>query len=141
MYCSILQSKLSYTESIENFRLNYTVDPRFSEHGFQWIPLYIKQNLPLLSFFIIKTLIQNLGLMSTAFNKFLIILDKNVGFLLKFSHWFSQHYHISKLRSLFAIFCITKIYRISDACSSLKFEVKTFSFEILILSNCEKWRV
>ena len=51
-----------------------------------------------------KTLIQNLGLTNTVFNEFLIRSNKNIGFLLKFYHGFSEHYHILELRSLFATF-------------------------------------
>ena len=33
-----------------------------------------------------KTLIRNLGLKNTTFNEFLIISNKNIGFLVKFYH-------------------------------------------------------
>ena len=51
-----------------------------------------------------ETLIQNLGLTNTAFNEFLIIANKSIGFLLTFYHGFSEQYHIFELRSLFTIF-------------------------------------
>ena len=51
-----------------------------------------------------KTLMQNLGLTNTTFNKFLIISKKNIGFLLKFYHGFSKQYHIFELRNLFTTF-------------------------------------
>ena len=45
---------------------------------------YIEQNFSVPSFLTMKTLIQNLDLTNTAFNKFLIISNKNIGFLHKF---------------------------------------------------------
>ena len=51
-----------------------------------------------------KILIQNLGLTNTAFNKILIMLNKTIGFLLKFHDGFSKQYHIFELWSLFATF-------------------------------------
>ena len=50
-----------------------------------------------------KTLVQNFGLTNTTFNEFLIILNKNIGFLLKFYHRFSEQYLIFELQSLFLI--------------------------------------
>ena len=47
---------------------------------------------------------QNLGLMNTTFNKFVIILSKNIGFLIKFYHGFSKQYRIFELQSLLATF-------------------------------------
>ena len=63
-----------------------------------------EQNLSVPSFLAMKTLIPNLGLTNTAFNKFLIIPNKNIGFLLKFYHEFGEQNHIFELRSLFATF-------------------------------------
>ena len=37
-----------------------------------------------------KTLIQNPDLANSAFNDFLIILNENIGFILKFYHGFSE---------------------------------------------------
>ena len=74
-----------------------TVDPRFNEYRFKRIPRYIKQNLLIPSFLAMKTLIQNLGLANTFFNKFLIISNKNICFLLKFYHGFSKQYHTLSL--------------------------------------------
>ena len=51
-----------------------------------------------------KTLIQNFDLTNTALNEFLIISNKNVGFLIKFYHGFSERYHTFELRSLFPTF-------------------------------------
>ena len=45
----------------------------------------------------------NFGLMSTAFNEFLM-LNKNIGFLLKLYHGFSKQYHIFDFQSLFVAF-------------------------------------
>ena len=47
---------------------------------------------------------QNLGLTKTAFNEFLITSNKNIGFVVKFYHGFSEQYRIFELRSLFATF-------------------------------------
>ena len=41
-----------------------------------------------------KSLMQNLGLTKTTFNELLIISNKNIGFLVKFYHGFSEHYNI-----------------------------------------------
>ena len=42
--------------------------------------------------------------MNTTFNEFLIISYKDIGFILKFYHGFSDQHYIFKLRSLFATF-------------------------------------
>ena len=78
-----------------------TVDPRFNVNGFQRIPSYIEKNLSVTSFLTMKTLIQNFGLTNTAIKKFLIILKKNMGFLLKFYQGLSEQYHIFELRTKF----------------------------------------
>ena len=80
------------------------VDPRFNEYGFKRIPRYTGQNLPVPSFLTMKTLMQNLVLTNTAFDEYLVISNKNIGFLLKFYHRFSEQNHILELRSLFATF-------------------------------------
>ena len=80
------------------------VDPRFNEYGFKRISLYIEQNLSVPSFLTRKTLIQNLGLTNIAFNEYLVIWNKNIGFHLKFYGRFSEQNHIFDLRSLFATF-------------------------------------
>ena len=82
-----------------------------------------------------KTLIQNLGLTNTAFNEFRIISNKNIGFLLKVYHGSSKQDDIFELRSLFATFESLEICRISDACSSSKFEFKALSSKCLVVSN------
>ena len=41
---------------------------------------------------------------NTAFNEFLVISNRNIGSFLKFCHVFSEQYHISEFRSLFATF-------------------------------------
>ena len=51
-----------------------------------------------------ETLIQNIGLTNTTFNKFLILSNKNIGFLLKLYYRFSEQYYILELQSLFATF-------------------------------------
>ena len=65
-----------------------------------------RTNLSVSSFLNIKTFIQNLGLTNTAFNEFLIISNKNIGFLLRFYHVFSDNGFIIffKLRNFFAAF-------------------------------------
>ena len=49
-----------------------------------------------------RALIENLGLTNIAFNEFLIISNKNIGFLLKFYYGFSEQCHIFELQDLFA---------------------------------------
>ena len=83
-----------------------------------------------------KTLTQNLDLINTSFNEFLTILNRNIGFLLKFYHEFSEKYHIFDIQSLFAITEITEICRISDVCISSKFEFKTFLFKRCFKLHC-----
>ena len=56
------------------------------------------------SFLTVKTLIQNLGLTNTPFNKFLIISNKNIRFFLRFYHGLSEQYHIFEFQSLFTTF-------------------------------------
>ena len=51
-----------------------------------------------------ETLIQNIGLTNTTFNRFLILSNKNIGFLLKFYYRFSEQYYILELQSLFTTF-------------------------------------
>ena len=51
-----------------------------------------------------ETLIQNIGLTNTTFNKFPILSNKNIGFLLKLYYRFSEQYYILELQSLFATF-------------------------------------
>ena len=63
-----------------------------------------QKNLSVSSFFTKKMLIQDLGLTNTAFNKFFILWNKNIGFLLKYYHGFGEQYHIFQLRSLFSTF-------------------------------------
>ena len=69
---------------------------------FLTIPRYIEQNLSVPSFLTMKTLILSFNLTNTAFNEFLIILNKNIGFLFKFYHGLSELNHIFEFRSLFA---------------------------------------
>ena len=63
-----------------------------------------KQSISVASFLTINTVTQKLGLTTTALNKFLIISNENIDFLLKLYHGFSKQYHIFELRSLFATF-------------------------------------
>ena len=103
-----------------------TVDPGFNKHDLYRILRYIEQNLSVPLFLTTKSLIQNLSLTNTPFNKFLIISNKNIGFLIKFYPVFTEF--ICNL-------CITEICRISDACSSSKVEPKIFSFKCFVVSN------
>ena len=71
---------------------------------FKRIPCYTEQNFSVPSFLTKKTIIQNHGLTNTGFNKFLILLNKNISFLIKFYHGFSEQDHIFKLQCFFATF-------------------------------------
>ena len=51
-----------------------------------------------------ETLIENIGLTNTTFNKILILSNKNIGFFLKLYYRFSEQYYILELQSLFATF-------------------------------------
>ena len=101
---SIFEKKLPDSSFFLLTTLLDMVDPRFNEYGFKRISLYIEQNLSVPSFLTRKTLIQNLGLTNIAFNEYLVIWNKNIGFHLKFYGRFSEQNHIFDLRSLFATF-------------------------------------
>ena len=82
-----------------------------------------------------KTLIQNLGLTNTAFNEFLIISNKNIGFLLKFYHGLSEQYHIYELQSLCATFESLKsvefsMHTVVRYSNSKRFDWDVSSFQI-----------
>ena len=76
------------------------------------------------SFLTIKSPIQNLGLTNTAFDKFLFMPNKNIGFLLKFYLGFSKQYHIFKSENLFATF---------ESLRSVEFPMQTISFSFSII--------
>ena len=82
-----------------------------------------------------KTLIQNFYRKSTAFNEFLNISNKHIGFFLKIYHGFNKQYHNLEVRSLFAIVESLKSVGISDTCICSKFKFKSFSFKCQIVSN------
>ena len=123
--------------------LESTVDPHFKKHGFSWIPLYIVQNLSAASFLTIKTLIQSLSSTDVAFNEFLIISNKNIGFLLKSYNEFSGQYHIFELRSLFGTFESLKFIEFSMQAvvgnsNSKYFRSNASSFQITFSVRYEK---
>ena len=74
----------------------------------------------------LKILIQSLAFPNTAFNEFLIIPNKNIGFLLKFYHGFSKQYHIFELRNLFATF---------ESLKSVEFPLHAASLQYLYMQS------
>ena len=92
------------------------MDRRFNEHGFLQIYRHIEQAVLVISFLTMKTLIQNLGLTNTTFNKFLIISNKNIGFLFRFCHKYSKQNHIFELWSLILTLEPLRSVNFSDAC-------------------------
>ena len=81
-----------------------TLDHRFNGHVILTNFSLYRKNHSVPWFLTMKTLIQNFDLTNTALNEFLIMSNKNVGFLIKFYHGFSERYHTFELRSLFPTF-------------------------------------
>ena len=84
---------------------------------------------------------QNLGLINAAFNEFLIISNRNIGFLLKFSPGFREQYYVFEFQNLFATFESLKsvefpMHAVVQNSNSKSFLSNVSSFQITSLLQC-----